>query len=183
MHLSSRPFAHACLAGALALTACPSDQPTTSTAADTDGATDTSTSTSENSPTTADATSTSSTSTPTTGDTSTSTDDTPDTTTGFNPEIETACHPYCEKFVECKIFYENVEDCIPDCIDLFPVPTEECLEASLVSLACVGELTCRELIMEGACGAEYAAQYEVCPFPRKHARTPAPAHAAASPRP
>jgi hypothetical protein len=164
-------FARACLfAGVFVLAACPAEEqkttdadPTAATEATTDMTTTGPTSTTETSaPTSTDG----ATEPMTGGDTDSTTGDS--TTDGMVPtELDAACESLCEKFIECdwEPQYSDVESCKVECFS--DTPGGVCMAPSVALYACIGGLTCEELLSQDwvSCAAEEDALPEECAEP------------------
>lgn len=94
----------------------------------------------------------------------------PGTSTGGvdpNPAIAALCASVCERFIECKAM-DDVAACTAECTDGLGFSEGECIDTSTALLACIGEMTCEQVLVflndedPGPCIKEFAAQGMAC---------------------
>lgn len=111
--------------------------------------------------TTADATTTG----VTTGVTTIPPDTTTDTTTGGGGGIPEACAGACGTIVECDPDAPPLDECTASCIaDSTPAPDapQECVDAMLAFINCIGGGTCQDFNDPNFCATELDAQMMLC---------------------
>lgn len=109
--------------------------------------------------TTADATTADGTTTGVTPDTTT------DTTTGGDSGIPEACAGACETIVKCDPNGPAPGECAAACIeDSTPAPdaSQECVDATVAFIKCIGAATCDDLNNPDFCAKEADAQMMLC---------------------